>query len=234
VTGPGEIIAGALREIADEAVAPPRLADAAWLAGRRRRRARVVTASAAGLAAAIAMVVLLTLAVTGGSAQSGPAMAQVPVRLSQAVQLRQVARISPGRCPARSRGLSDLHRLSCVHLAKAGMTIRQGIAGWLDLGSAPGSYVVTIQLTHADRSRFAALTRELFRLPRPRNQLAVIISGHLIAAPTIETPITHGFAQVAGFTTRAQAERFIRGLPHRPAGPVTWPTARARRTAQIR
>jgi hypothetical protein len=208
-----ELIAGALREMADRAVAPPPMANAAWRAGRRRRRFGIAMTSAVGTAGIIALAVLLPLTLAGGPSPSGPSTGLLPVSLRQPIQFRQVAKITRGPCPAHSSGLYSRYLLSCVHLAKAGMILTQGTAGWVDMPQA-SSYSVTIQLTPADRSRFAALTRKVTGLPRPRNQLAIIVGGRLIAAPTIEGPLTGGFVPIVGIPTRSQAENLIRGLPH--------------------
>ena len=209
----GELIAGALREIADRVVAPPPMADAAWRAGRHRRRFGMAMTSAVGAAGVVALAVLLTLILAGGPAPSGPSTALLPLSLRQPIQFRQVAKITRGHCPAHSSGLYGLHPPSCVHLAKARMILTQGMAGWMDM-PLTSPYSVTIQLTPADRNRFAALTRNVTGLPRPRDQLAIIVGGRLLAAPFVEEPITRGFVQIVGIPTRAQAEDLIRGLPH--------------------
>ena len=72
-----QLIAGALRDIANEAGLPGPIADAAWRAGRRRHRARLA-ASAASIAGAIALTLAVVLPLT---AAPGPASPPPPVRL---------------------------------------------------------------------------------------------------------------------------------------------------------
>jgi preprotein translocase subunit SecD len=69
-----QLIAGALRDIANEAGLPGPIADAAWRAGRRRHRARLA-ASAASIAGAIALTLAIVLPLT---AAPGPASRPPP------------------------------------------------------------------------------------------------------------------------------------------------------------
>ncbi|HEY5354517.1 MAG TPA: hypothetical protein VIK57_18875 [Streptosporangiaceae bacterium] len=78
-------------------------------------------------------------------------------------------------------------------------------------GLRMGYYVLTFSLTPADTGPLAALTSELASLPSPRDQLAIIISGRVIAHPVI-SPITRGQVRISGFATHAQAERLLRSL----------------------
>jgi preprotein translocase subunit SecD len=65
-----------------------------------------------------------------------------------------------------------------------------------------------------DRARVipAEGSLQLFGLPSPRDQLAVIIDGRVIADPAVQSPITGGTAEIAGFATRAQAESLLSSL----------------------
>jgi preprotein translocase subunit SecD len=79
-------------------------------------------------------------------------------------------------------------------------------------GPRMGYYVLTFSRTPADTGPRAALTSELADLPSPRNQLAIIISGRVIAHPAVISPITRGQVRISGFATHAQAERLLRSL----------------------
>jgi hypothetical protein len=111
VSGPEEMIADALREIAAEAGPPGPMAEAAWRAGRRRRLA-ALTASAVTAAAVLVAAVLLPLAAHGGPAHRqppAPASQQGPaalIRLRSPIQFRQVAAMTHAPCPAGSGGCS--------------------------------------------------------------------------------------------------------------------------------
>ncbi len=215
MSGPQEMIADALREIAAQARVPWPMADAAWRAGRRRRLA-ALTASAVAGAAAIVAAVLLPLAAHGPppsrpQSQQGP----TPVSLRSPIQFRQVAAISNASCPAGSGGLPgtlpDSAAPACVYLTGTGMTVTVLQSAQV-IPSGSGGYLLEIGFTRAETGPFAALTLRLSGLPSPRDQLAVIIDGRVIAHPAVQAAIPGGTAQIAGFATRAQAESLLSSL----------------------
>jgi preprotein translocase subunit SecD len=215
VSGPQEMIADALREIAAQARAPRPMADAAWRAGRRRRLA-ALTASAVAGAAAIVAAVLLPLAAHGQPPSRPPSLqGPTPVSLRSPIQFRQVAAISNASCPAGSGGLPgtlpDSAAPACVYLTGTGMTVTVLQSAQV-IPSGSGGYLLEIGFTRPETGPFAALTLRLSGLPSPRDQLAVIIHGRVIADPAVQSTITGGTAQIAGFATRAQAESLLSSL----------------------
>jgi hypothetical protein len=214
VSGPEEMIADALREIADQAGAPRAMADAAWRAGRRRLAA--LTTSAVAGAAVIVAAVLLPLAAHGQPPSRPPSQqGPTPIILRSPIQFRQVAAISNASCPAGSGGLPgtlpDSAAPACFYLTGTGMTVTVLQSAQV-IPSGTGSYLLEIGFTPAQTGPFAALTRKLPGLPSPRDQLAVIIHGRVIADPAVQSTITGGTAQIAGFATRAQAESLLSSL----------------------
>jgi hypothetical protein len=214
VSEPDQLIADALRAIAGQAAPPRPMADAAWRAGRRRRL-RVMAAAAAGAAGAVAVAITLPLAAAGGPAQSGDTGRAVspvaPVRLQSPIQFRQVATIGAGPCAAGSQGLPGRTAHDCFYLTGTGMAVTT-IESVQITGPGPGNYALTFSLTPADTGPLEALTRELAGLPSPRNQLAIIISGHVIAHPVVISPVTRGQVQISGLTTHAQAAHLLQSL----------------------
>jgi hypothetical protein len=215
VSGPEEMIADALREIAAQAGAPRAMADAAWRAGRRRRLA-VLTASAVAGAAAIVAAVLLPLAAHGQPPSRPPSQqGPTPISLRSPIQFRQVAAISNASCPAGSGGLPgtlpDSAAPACFYLTGTRMTVT-ALQSAQVIPSGTGSYLLKIVLPPAQTSPWAALTRQLSGLPSPRDQLAIIIDGRVIADPAVQGPITGGTAEIPGFATRAQAESLLSSL----------------------
>jgi hypothetical protein len=217
VSGPEEMIADALREIAAEAGAPGPMADAAWRAGRRRRLA-ALTASAVTAAAVLVAAVLLPLAAHGGPAhrqpsasasQQGPA---APIRLRAPIQFRQVAAISPAACPAGSGRLPDSTAPACIYLTNTGLTVTTVRSAQV-VRTGAGQYALHLVLTRAQTGPFAALTRKLsgLGLRSPRDQLAVIVAGRVITHPAVIGAITDGSPQIV-FATRAQAESVLSSL----------------------
>jgi len=216
VSGPEEMIADALREIAAQAGAPRAMADAAWRAGRRRRLAALTASAVAGAAAIVAAVLLLPLAARGQppsrpAAQPGPA----PVSLRSPIQFRQVATISNASCPAGSGGLPgslpDSAAPACFYLTGTGMTIT-AVQSAQVVPSSTGGYMLDIILTRAQTGPFAALTLKVSGLPSPRDQVAIIIDGRVIADPVVQGAVPGGNAQITGLATRAQAESLLASL----------------------
>jgi hypothetical protein len=220
VNEPGELIADALREIADQAAAPRPMADAAWRAGHRRRHLSVIATSAAVAAAAITIAVVVSLATAGpgqpsahrhgGSSIAANSGSRALVRLHTPIQFEQVAWISDKRCAAGADQMPGTAPASCVHLTGTGMTITSVPSARVQR-FVPGGYQLDLRLSPADSRVFAALTRELAGLHSPHNQFAVIADGRVLASPVVEAPITAGRVAISGFTSRAQAERIVWG-----------------------
>jgi preprotein translocase subunit SecD len=77
--------------------------------------------------------------------------------------------------------------------------------------SGTGGYQLDIVLTRAQTGPFAALTLKVSGLPSPRDRVAIIIDGRVIADPVVQSAIPGGNAQITGFT-RAQAESLLSSL----------------------
>jgi hypothetical protein len=219
VSGPDEMIADALREIAAQAGVPRPMADAAWRAGRRRLAA--LTASTVAGAAAIVAAVLLPLAAQGGPGHGQPPSSRAsqqapaaPIHLRSPIQFRPVVAFSDASCPAGSGGWPASTPPGCVFLTGTGMNVTTVRSVRVEqLGT--GGYALQIVLTPADTGKFAALTRQLTGQPSSRDQLAIFIDGHVIAHPVTQGPITGGTVQIPGFATRAQAESLLAYLRNR-------------------
>lgn len=220
MNGPDQLIAEALREIADQAAAPPRMAGTAWQAGRRRRRLNVVATSAAAIAGATAIAVMIPLALTGtpraggpgqGSGQ-GPATAAAPVRLRAPILFEQVASIGRTHCAAGTDQVPGNPPAGCVHLTGTGMTVT-GVNSARVQRVKQHQYVVDLTLTRADSRLFAALSRNLAGQPRPHDEFAVISGGRALDLPRVDAPITGSHLQIFGFASRAQAEKLLRTAP---------------------
>jgi hypothetical protein len=220
VTGPEPLITDALREIAAEAPAPRRMADAAWQAGRRRRwrgRAAAVTAGAGAIAAVIALI--LTVLGSPAPPSGQPTLAAGPVSLSAPIQFRQVAAISMHACRSGSPGLAGpvngpaganpSSTSPCYRFTSKGMTVTR-LKSAAVAQQPGGGYLLLIRFLPGDAARFAALTSQLVGLPSPHCQLAIIVGGRVISAPTVDAEVNPGGgAQITGFTSRAQVENLL-------------------------
>jgi hypothetical protein len=217
VNGPEPLIKDALREIAAEAPAPGRMADAAWRAGRRRRWRGLAAAVTAG-AGATAAAIVLALAVTGSPAHTRkPAGPAAVVRLEKPIEFQQIAAIHHGpRCPAGPGWLPG--NGACFRVTGPRMTVTELRSARI-VQSPPGSYVLVFRLAGTDIHRFAALTSTLATQPSPRNQLAIILSGIVFSHPTVRAPVTTGQAVLnGGYTRPGGPEGILHHLGYRPAG----------------
>jgi preprotein translocase subunit SecD len=79
------------------------------------------------------------------------------------------------------------------------------------LKEGPDQYSLSFTLTPADTGRFAALTSRLSGLPSPRDQLAIIIGGRVVAHPAVGAAM-HSHGQITGLASRAQAEHLRQSL----------------------
>ena len=219
-----ELIAAALREISEQAAPPaPAVvsAEQAWRAGRRRRQ--VTALSATGVVAAVVAAILLPLAMIsaparGGSSPGGAAGTnstaapiQVTGNLRSPLELRQVART--GNLPCAKGGVPPAagDYPVCYYLTGPSVIIRTveyvriGPGG----GGAYDSPVVAV--TRADAIRLGVLTTRLASLPAPHGQMAIVVRGHVVAAPYLEAPWAAGLF-VIPLDSRSQSEALLRML----------------------
>jgi preprotein translocase subunit SecD len=81
--------------------------------------------------------------------------------------------------------------------ASAGETTRPAARDW----------TVLVVLTRQGAPRFATLTGRLAKQPVPRNQIAIVVDGSVVSAPTVREAITSGRLEIAGSYPQAQAKR---------------------------
>lgn len=62
-------------------------------------------------------------------------------------------------------------------------------------------------LRPADRATFGRLTTQVYGQQQPRNQLALVLDGKVLSAPTVQQPILGGRLSIAGPFTKAEANR---------------------------
>jgi hypothetical protein len=112
---------------------------------------------------------------------------------------------------AGSGGVPGSSSPACFRLAGAGMTITRVRSAQLT-EPKPGDYVIFISLAPADRHRFAALSEKLVGLPAPRDQIAIVVGGQVIAHPVVTGVATSGIVQISGITSRTRAVTLLRDL----------------------
>jgi hypothetical protein len=214
VSDTDELIGSALRDLAAQAVTVPPTANAIWRAGQRRRRRNVIAVSAtAPGAAAVAAVLAFTLGGGGAAAPAGHGGGATgvtgPVALSTPIQFEQVARARRPSCPATVNPWTGRvnDRPECIRFSGTGMTVTRLESTRIERG--PGGYQIDIRLAPADARRFATLTRMLAGQHSPRNRLAIVTNGHVLADPTVLAAMTTGQAAIPGFATQPQARYFL-------------------------
>jgi preprotein translocase subunit SecD len=67
-------------------------------------------------------------------------------------------------------------------------------------------WAVDFELTPEGATAFAEATTAAVAQPTPRNQIAIVIDGVVIASPVVQSPITGGKGEIVGDYTRSVAE----------------------------
>jgi hypothetical protein len=212
---PDDLITTALRDLAGQA-APPRVSvDVVWRAGRRRRWA-AITASVAGAAA---IAVLVPFAVLGLSARplapGQPLTGSAGKHWPPPIHLEQVATVDDHGCPPRSHGLPGTSTNQCFFLTHTGMTISKFTITIIAPQYGARGYSLSFRLQRADIRPFADLTRKLVNSPSPRNQMAFVVNGVVLAHPFVAAVLDYGILQITAGQTRTQAEELLHKLEHR-------------------
>jgi hypothetical protein len=212
---PDDPITTALRDLAGQAAPPGLSIDVVWRAGRRRRWA-VITASVAGAAAT---AVLVSLAVLGLSAQPPapglPLTGSAVKRWPPPIHLEQGATVDDHRCPPRSHGLPGTSINQCFFLTHTGMTISNFTITIIDPQSGTRGYSLGFRLRRADIRPFADLTQKLVNSPSPRNQMAFVVNGVVLAHPFVAAVLDYGVFQIMAGQTRTQAQELLHKLERR-------------------
>ena len=73
--------------------------------------------------------------------------------------------------------------------------------------SAYGEFVVGVTLSEDGAERFEAVTTELAENSGVRAQLAIVVDGLVVSAPTVQGPIPGGEIDIAAGYTQQEAER---------------------------
>jgi hypothetical protein len=187
------------------------------LAGQRRRRRTAIATSAAIAGAAAVAVVALTVAGGPGAghdgSHGGALGAARTVALQAPVTFGQVAGTSAPPCRAGADLMPHTAgtAASCFRFTGTGMTITR-VESVRVQRNPLGRYQLEFRLAPADARLFAALTRRLAGLHSPRNQLAIVVNGRVLADLTVRRAITAGQAVMPGLPTKPQAEFLLATL----------------------
>lgn len=167
--------------------------------GRRSNQPLVV-----GLAAGAFLLVLLTVAagvlVTSNSSSGHT--------VKGTLQLRKVLAMTPSACPAGESGrVTSVKGDACYQLGDGMPITRVEVVRLVPPDTSRGmtGYSIEITLQPRDATRFGTLSGEVANEQAPRNQLAIVVEGKVISAPTVTEPITGGTISIAGNFTRTDA-----------------------------
>ncbi len=77
--------------------------------------------------------------------------------------------------------------------------------GTTSTGAPTNEWVVNLSFDSQGADEFSTTTTRLFGLESPRNQFAIVLDGTVVSAPSVNTPITDGNAQISGTFTQETA-----------------------------
>jgi preprotein translocase subunit SecD len=159
------------------------------------------------LVVAIGVVVALVVVVVraGGSDESSPRTKPAD---PAAVEFRRVLTAAQGTCPTPApEGTACDAQGMRYTLGKAeldGRNVAQVKAAQREDGRA--GWYVGLTLDDDGARRFEQLTSEVSKNPPPTNQLAIVVRGQVVAAPSVQSAIAGGQVEISGSYTRKTAE----------------------------
>jgi hypothetical protein len=162
----------------------------------------VVGALVLVLVVLLGVLVLLVLRADDGTADGAPASAP------KAVEFRRVVKATPGGCASPASGSGGVvcgadgtsYTLGSVELD--GKHVSQVTAR-----DSNGSWVVALELDDEGGRLFGQLTAELAKQPPPANQLAIVVDGKVVSAPTVMSAITGGEVEISSGFTQQEAQK---------------------------
>jgi len=77
--------------------------------------------------------------------------------------------------------------------------------GTTSTGAPTNEWVVNLSFDSQGGDEFRTTTTRLFGLESPRNQFAIVLDGTVVSAPSVNSPITDGNAQISGTFTQETA-----------------------------
>lgn len=173
--------------------------------GRRRNNLPLVLGLAAGafLLVILAAVIVVLVASDHSPGSSGG---------TTPFQLRRVVSTAPSGCPAGdTTQVSSTAGDACYRLGE-GMTVTRTRDVRLvtpDTSRGRTDFAVQIDLRPEDSTRLGTLTASVAAQPPPGNQLAVVVGGKVVSAPTVEEPVTGGSLMLSGNFSRSQAQHYV-------------------------
>ncbi|GAA1571275.1 hypothetical protein GCM10009804_29580 [Kribbella hippodromi] len=127
-----------------------------------------------------------------------------------AVEFRRVIAVKPGTCPTPAPDgtacdeKGNRYTLGKVELNGSNV---DGVKVGLQEGSTTGAWAISLTLDAEGAKLFGRLTAGLAKQDPPANQLAILVRGQVVTAPTVMSEIPGGKVEITGTYTRDDAEK---------------------------
>ncbi|WP_112249220.1 SecDF P1 head subdomain-containing protein [Kribbella monticola] len=122
------------------------------------------------------------------------------------VEFRRVLKAEAGNCDAAPAGVAcdsggNRYSLGKVELDGGSVTQVKAVAG------QNSDWYVNLKLDSAGSRLFGELTADLAQKKPPQNQLAIVVRGRVVSAPTVMSAIPGGDVQIASGFSKSDAEK---------------------------
>ncbi|MFC0627437.1 SecDF P1 head subdomain-containing protein [Kribbella deserti] len=166
------------------------------------------------LAGAVAVGVILLARVDGSGAgePTSSTTPRAPRAERGAVEFRRVLKAEPGTCSSPSTGTPAPNGIACgpdgIGYTLGAVELDGSHVSRVDVASSPtGGWTVGLSLTDEGGRKFGQLTADLAAAPPPRNQLAIVVSGRVVSAPSVAEKIIGSHVEISSNFTKEQAEK---------------------------
>jgi preprotein translocase subunit SecD len=124
----------------------------------------------------------------------------------ESVEFRRVVKAEPGTCDSAPTGVAcdsagNRYSLGEVELDGSHVTEVKVVAG------QNSDWYVNLKLDSEGTRLFGDLTTDLAAKTPPQNQLAIVVRGRVVSAPTVMSAITGGDVQIASNFSKQDAEK---------------------------
>jgi preprotein translocase subunit SecD len=166
-----------------------------------------------GLVLLLVLVVGTAIVLIVNRSDAKPSANESPVARTKpsdptAVEFRRVLTSKPGTCPSPAPAGTACDDKGTVYtLGKVeldGSHVSEVKAGYQT--ASTGYWYVNLNLDAEGAKLFGQLTASLAQQTPPANLLAIVVRGHVVAAPAVQSAIPGGQVQISGSYTRESAE----------------------------
>lgn len=191
---------------------------------QQRPRARLgVAILAGGLALVVALVAVSVVLFAGSDDDSAPGdsasteidpddePAAEPNEPTAKVELRRVEKVFKRSVDCEAPGIWCSQSGGGYRLGPAELRTKDIVSAEARI-SDYGDFVVGVTLSEEGAERFEAVTTELAENTGIEAQLAIVVNGRVISAPTVQGPIPGGEIDIAAEYTQQEAERLAEAI----------------------